>query len=135
MNVVYELHTFRDGAWKIDSVFDDRDLAVLEAQRVEKTFRYSGVRVVEEIFHAATDRTVTRTIYRSSKVDKANVEAKPRRAAPAGGPTRSSAPRAAFQTAKRPASVSRLLIVATLTVGAILFSSLGALYALNVLTR
>lgn len=146
MMVVYEIHTFRDGAWKIDSVFDDRDLAVLEAQRVERTNRYSGVRVVEETYDQATDRTVTRTIYRSSKVDRPNAEALQRRIRPAvasssaigsasaSGTARSRPARPAAM-AKRPASLTRVILVATLTIGAILFCSLGALYALNTLTR
>ena len=134
MMVVYEIHTYRDGAWKIDSIFDDRDLAVLEAQRVERTFRYSGVRVVEETYDEATDRAVTRTIYRSSKADRHNTQVIQRRtetlvAAAQPRPSRAAA------VAKQPASLTRVLLVATLTAGAILFCSLGAIYALNALTH
>ena len=42
MMVVFEIHTFREGVWKIDSVFDDKDLAVNEAQRMERSSRYSA---------------------------------------------------------------------------------------------
>lgn len=134
MMVVYEIHTFRDGAWKIDSIFDDRDLAMLEAQRVERAKRYSGVRVVEETFDEVTDKTVTRTIYRSSRVDKPNTEAFHRRAEAIQHPTRAR-PSRPEQPAKRPASLHHVLVVATLTAGAILFSGLGAIYALNALTH
>jgi hypothetical protein len=134
MMVVYEIHTFRDGAWKIDSIFDDRDLAMLEAQRVERAKRYSGVRVVEETFDEVTDKTVTRTIYRSSRVDKPNTEAFHRRAEAIQHPTRPR-PSRPEQPAKRPASLHHVLVVATLTAGAILFSGLGAIYALNALTH
>jgi hypothetical protein len=134
MMVVYEIHTFRDGAWKIDSIFDDRDLAVLEAQRVDRAHRYSGVRVVEETYDQVTDKTVTRTIYRSSRVDKPNNEAFHRRAEAIQRPTRPRSSRP-VAPAKPPASLSRVLVMATLTAGAILFSGLGALYALNALTH
>ena len=135
MMVVYELHTFRDGAWKIDSIFDDRDLAVLEAQRVERANRYTGVRVVEETFDQATDRTITRTIYRSSKIDKPNAEALQRRSEAIQRPARPRPPRPAAAPAKPSVIPSRVLVLATLTAGAILFCSLGAIYALNALTR
>ena len=132
MMVAYEIHTFRDGAWKIDSVFDDKDLAVLEAQRVERANRYSAVRVIEETFDEATDRTVTRTIYRSSKApEKAAAEAPEQPKKPSVIP----APPTPIAPAKPKQSVTRLMVVAVLTLAAILFSSLGALYAVNSLVR
>jgi hypothetical protein len=80
--ILFEIHIFRDQAWKVDSVFDDRELAVYEAQRIEKTGRYPGVRVIEELYDEATERTKTRTVYRSSKIDKENLESHRRRAQP-----------------------------------------------------
>lgn len=68
----FEIHTYQSGKWKIDSVFDDRDLAMFEAQRMDESGRYTSIRVVEEIFHEATQETKTRTIYRGSKVADAN---------------------------------------------------------------
>ncbi len=60
----FELHTYKDGQWKIDSIFDDRELAIFEARRVEASNRYSGVRVIEEIFDEASDSITTRTLFR-----------------------------------------------------------------------
>ncbi|MFT5539369.1 MAG: hypothetical protein ACI82H_000888 [Alphaproteobacteria bacterium] len=37
---VFEIHTFRSGVWKIDSVFDDRDLAIMEAGRMDRSKRF-----------------------------------------------------------------------------------------------
>lgn len=68
----FEIHTFQGGKWKIDSVFDDRDLAMFEAQRMDESGRYSGVRVIEEIFVEQTQQTKTRTIYRGSKIEAHN---------------------------------------------------------------
>lgn len=68
----FEIHTFQGGKWKIDSVFDDRDLALFEAQRMDESGRYSGVRVIEEIFLEQTQQTKTRTIYRGSKIEQHN---------------------------------------------------------------
>lgn len=68
----FEIHTFQGGKWKIDSVFDDRDLALFEAQRMDESSRYSGVRVIEEIYVESTQQTKTRTIYRGSKIEANN---------------------------------------------------------------
>lgn len=68
----FEIHTYQGGRWKIDSVFDDRDLAVFEAERMDVSGRYPGIRVVEETFHEASNTTTSRTVFRGSKVAKAN---------------------------------------------------------------
>ena len=39
----FEIHTYQDGKWRIDSVFDDRELAMFEARRVDEGSRYAGV--------------------------------------------------------------------------------------------
>lgn len=71
----FEIHTYQGGRWKIDSVFDDRDLAVFEAERMDISGRYPGVRVVEEVFDEASNTTTSRTVFRGVKVAKANEEA------------------------------------------------------------
>lgn len=71
----YEIHTFAGGKWKIDSVFDDRDLALFEASRMEESGRHAGVRVIEEEFDESTQKTRVRTIYRGSKLDSNNAAA------------------------------------------------------------
>jgi hypothetical protein len=133
MMVVYEIHTFRDAAWKIDSVFDDRDLAVLEALRVERTSRNAAVRVVEESIDEATERTVTRTIYRTSKVDKNNFDPQPRDDHPADVGV-SSAAVASSRAGVRAAPGGRVALLVTLVVAAVICSGLGALYAFNSFT-
>lgn len=132
MMVVYEIHTFRDAAWKIDSVFDDRDLAVLEALRVERSHRHAAVRVVEESIDEATDRTVTRTIYRTGKVNRAGGDLAAQDQLSADGPGPSS-PGGSMLSLPRMAEGSPLVLLATLALVAVACSGLGALYALNLL--
>lgn len=132
MMVVYEIHTFRDAAWKIDSVFDDRDLAVLEALRVERANRHAAVRVVEESIDAATDRPVTRTIYRTSKIDRLGGEYVARDQWSDDAPTPSRAADAVLP-GRRAADGAHLILLVTLILVAVACSGLGALYALNAL--
>ena len=72
----FEIYTFRDGRWKMDSVFDDRDLAIFDAQRMDSSKRFSGVRVIEETFDEDTNETKTRTIFSRTKEDLANSKIK-----------------------------------------------------------
>lgn len=72
MLVIYEIHTLRGGEWKIDSIFDDRDLALQEGHRIEHSNRFTAVRVVEETLDEATEKGSTRTIYRGTAIDRAN---------------------------------------------------------------
>jgi len=71
----FEIHTFQGGKWKIDSIFDDRDLALFEAQRMDGSGRHAGIRVIEEEFDELTQKTKIRTIYRGTKVEQSNAQA------------------------------------------------------------
>lgn len=131
MMVVYEIHTFRDGIWKIDSVFDDRDLAVVEAQRIERGHRYSAVRVVEESFDQVTERSNTRTVYRGTKIDRVNQESADRRKQPSTIPP----PPRPVKPVKSKRSLTRVLILASLTLGIIVLAGMAAMYALQTAIR
>ena len=71
----YEIHTFKDGVWKIDSVFDDRELALHEANKIDEGSRYSAVRVIEENYDEVSDLTTTRTIFRGNRAARKKAEA------------------------------------------------------------
>ncbi len=68
----FEIQTYRDGDWKIDSVFDDQELATYEARRIHDSGRYVGVRVVEETYDPEEDRAMTKVVLQVSKADKEN---------------------------------------------------------------
>ena len=69
----FEIRTFNSGKWKMDSVFDDRNLAIDEAKKIDTGARYLGVRVVEENYDEATDQVTSRTLFRggAAKGEKA----------------------------------------------------------------
>lgn len=71
----YELQTFLGGTWKTDSVFDDREIATFEAQRVQKSGRYSAVRLVEDRYDQKSGNYVSKTVFRATKADSPNIEA------------------------------------------------------------
>ena len=89
----FEIHTFHSGRWKIDSVFDDRELAVLEARRINAGNGQLGVRVVEEEFDEQSRRTMMRTVFHSSNLGE-GVQARRQRLqqAAAGGTALGASP-------------------------------------------
>ena len=70
----YEIQTYTNGRWKIDSVFDDRQLAVFEAKRMDQSGKYSGVRVTLESVNETSGKIVSQTVFRGGKVTKANAK-------------------------------------------------------------
>ncbi len=77
----YELQTYRDGQWKFDSYFDQRDLVLSEATRLDRAGRYMGVRVLEELFDEQSQTSNYKTIFsRLRRVDNGRV-AKPAKSA------------------------------------------------------
>ena len=63
----FELQTFHAGKWAVDSYFDDRDLAMSEAERLDNSPRHSGVRVLQEDFDDGSDRSTVRVIFTKVK--------------------------------------------------------------------
>lgn len=122
--IVYEIHTCNQGAWKIDSVFDDRELAMQEAERLARTQRYSEVRAVEESFNEDTQRNSTRTIFRAAREE------------PEARVDRSEEALASLRRVRRPPPPRRKSVVwqlATRTVifGAIVVTGLGLIYLVD----
>jgi len=127
---VFEIHTFRNGTWKIDSVFDDRDLALMEADRIDRSRRYSAVRVIEETFDEETEKGGSRTIFRSTKAERINAVSKARqtqllKVAAAPPPTKPP---------KRKKSITSQLIIGCVVLAVIAIGGIVLLEFLNNLT-
>jgi hypothetical protein len=134
----FEIQTYKDAAWHIDSVFDDADIALLEARRMDESRRYQIVRVVEETYDEASGATSCRVIFRGGRLA---AEAKARRAAPAP-PRPAAAPPAsvgrepAHRGGRAPAAPQSQGLALPLAIGALIVVGGGAaLFALHHLSR
>jgi hypothetical protein len=78
--VAYEIQTFSDGKWKIDAIFDDQELAVLQAKHLIAANRFPAVRVVQEAFDHDEQKTKSRVVFRSTTVQQHNTDANQRQA-------------------------------------------------------
>ena len=133
----FEIHTYQDGKWRIDSVFDDRELALFEARRVDEGSRYSGVRVVEENYDEASDLTTTRTIFRGGNVDRQEKARKARQAVKARNAALSGAGSREPARSRRPKKnqKSSSILIPVLILSVLVIAGLAALFGLQELSR
>jgi hypothetical protein len=67
MNHPFEIHALRAGKWKIDSIMDDKDLAVEAAKALSRRNGIEAVRVVREMFNQQKGEFARRTIFHTSR--------------------------------------------------------------------
>lgn len=63
----FELQTYKAGKWEIDSYYDDRELALSEAERLDIGGRHNGVRVVEENYDETSNRSSYHVVFTKMK--------------------------------------------------------------------
>ncbi len=61
--VSYEVYSLREGRWNLDSIYDDRSLALHEARHLLKRRHEKGVKVVKENYDDETNKAIPTTIY------------------------------------------------------------------------
>ncbi len=61
--VSYELYSLREGHWSLDSVYDDRGLALQEARHLFKRRHEKGVKVIKENYDDETNKSIPATIF------------------------------------------------------------------------
>ncbi len=66
-SVSYEVLSTRGGNWTIESVNDDREVALYEARTLLKNRHLKAVKVVLDTYDDETDRTTTRTIFNEAR--------------------------------------------------------------------
>ncbi len=66
-SVSYELSSFRGENWTIETVFDDREVALYEARTLLENRHLKAVMVVQESYDDEADRTTTRIIFNETR--------------------------------------------------------------------
>ena len=66
-SVSYEVLSTRGDSWTIESVYDDRDVALYEARSLRENRHLKAVKVIQEIYDDETDRTISRTIFNEAR--------------------------------------------------------------------
>ncbi len=65
--IAYEIHSCRDGRWRVDATFDGFDIAELEARRIAERGYDQGVLVIKENYNPDTNKASWRTVYRAGR--------------------------------------------------------------------
>jgi len=104
--VAYEVQCYSGGSWVIQSIFDDKELALIEARRMEESgLRKQETRVVKDVYDQDQDKTRSSVVYESPMVrTKVPTEARQQPAAkrpPGGPPARSRRHRPASAESRR----------------------------------
>ncbi len=61
--VSYEVYSLREGHWNLDSVYDDRVLALDEARSLFQRRYEKGVKVIKEDYDDETNKSIPTTIF------------------------------------------------------------------------
>jgi hypothetical protein len=64
--IMYEIHQYRAGKWHLDSVYDNEEIALGEAERVDSAGTVQAIRVVE--VYDKTNPARNRVVYRGGDV-------------------------------------------------------------------
>jgi hypothetical protein len=116
----FELQTYKAGKWEIDSYYDDRELALSEAERLDVGGRHNGVRVVEENYDETSNRSSYHVVFTKMKRIsgsgddwRSNAQRVARRNRAAAGPSGEVRPRSrAREAPKRGANLYLIVILA-----------------------
>ncbi len=125
-SVSYELLSFRGGSWVIESVFDQKDVALQEARRLLEGRHQKGVKVIEETYDPDTDNTRARIVFSRQKNEE-----KPRQKSREENEEKSKTNSGAAPAARRkqgdPAFMKYVLIL-VFSVGGILFGVIALMF-------
>lgn len=135
-NVNYELHTYLGGVWKIDSIYDDLQIAIYEAQRLHAGGRFSAIRVVQEKFDENAGRMISKTVFRAAKADESNADTLERQKTVRREvrEARKAAGLRQFKNGRGSVAANNSSPIAlTLTLGGLLLAGIGVIVALRYL--
>ena len=125
LSVSYELLSLRGGSWVIESVFDNKDVALHEARRLLESRHQKAVKVIEETYDADTDDTKARVVF--SRKNEEKPRQKPREENEEKSDTDSKAAPAARKKQGDPAFMKYILIL-VFSVGGILFGAIALVF-------
>jgi hypothetical protein len=66
-SVSYEVLSTRGDNWMIESVYDDREMALYEARILLDNRRLKAVKVIQETYDDEEDKTIVRTIFNEAR--------------------------------------------------------------------
>lgn len=121
-SVSYEIYSFKNGDWMLDSVHDDKNMAIHQGRMLISSPHHMAIRVIEESYDDVSDQSVSKIVY---KEQKGGAEEKPKKA-----PAQKSKAPARKAKPRRKKKKGKSMMVIILSIGGI---SLGLLALVGVL--
>jgi len=111
--VSYEIYSFKNGNWMLDSVHDDKNMAIHQGRMLIASPHHMAIRVIEESYDEASDNTMSKIVY---KEQKGGEDEKPKRV-----PSNKSkgTDKKTKRKKKKKGSASKSLMILVLSVGGI----------------
>lgn len=66
-SVSFEIYSFKNGDWMLDSVHDDKNMAIHQGRMLIASPHHMAIRVVEESYDDVTDNSMTKIVYKEQK--------------------------------------------------------------------
>lgn len=66
-NVYFEIYSFKGGKWMLDSVHDDKNMAIHQGRMLIASPHHMAISVIEESYDDVTDNTMSKIIYKEKK--------------------------------------------------------------------
>ncbi len=70
----FEIQVYKSGNWNVDSYFDDREIAMSEAERINGSGRHAGVRILQEDYDEASNKSKCRVVFSKTRQSDENQE-------------------------------------------------------------
>jgi len=67
ISVSFEIYSFKNGDWMLDSVHDDKNMAIHQGRMLIASPHHMAIRVIEESYDDAADRSFSKIIYKDQK--------------------------------------------------------------------
>jgi hypothetical protein len=65
--VTFEIYSFKNGNWMLDSVHDDKNMAIHQGRMLIASPHHMAIRVIQETYDEASDNTISKIIYKEQK--------------------------------------------------------------------
>jgi hypothetical protein len=69
--VTFEIYSYRNGNWTLDSVHDDKQLAIHQARLLLDGRHHNAIKDMEESYDEATDKSMSKVVFSKKKSDDA----------------------------------------------------------------
>ena len=73
----FEIYSFKNGDWMIDSVHDDKQMALHQARMLLESPHHMAIRVLQEVYDDEIDKSMSSVVFKQQKGDEKRKKTSP----------------------------------------------------------